>query len=211
MIEEVINKKIDDNYDAVIGAIVEYFGSYYSEDIHKKSQNIDVYLVRGNGMVNFGYEERYVDKEPVCVKREGKSEILFPIDFFKSKTGNVVFLHSLLHAIFEDEFKEDYEDLNEILVDYMANDIAKILEREKINVTFEKNPSYESESFYSRFFGLVENFYKENEDKIIDCMLGNDCAEKIYSIDVIAMEIENYIDKCLRSDKIEKNAKNKKR
>ena len=152
MIKEVVESKIIDEMDSIVDCFVEYLGEEYKNKIYKKTDNMNFVLVRGNGVVTLDGEERYVGEEPVCVKNREKSYILFPVSFLADKYGNVTLAHLIMHSISEDVLNSDYNELNEILVDYIANDVAKLLKEKNINVTFEENPEYESNSFYSELF-----------------------------------------------------------
>ena len=211
MIKEVAESKVIEKMDSVIDCFVEYLGEKYKNIIYKKARNMNFVLVRGNGIVKLKNEQRYVGEEPVCLKDEESSYILFPVSFLADKYGNVTLAHLVMHAISEDVLSSDYSELSEIFVDYIANGVAKVFEKNNINVTFEENPEYESNSFYSELFSSVEKFYQENKNKVFDCLI-NGQKDLFYSSDIesFSLEIEEKVDKLLCS-KISNEKKTSKR
>lgn len=173
MIKEIVEAKFRDNLGKVIEEIIDYFGEEYREQISEDLENTVVSLVEYEGVYSTKNGEIYVGNEPVCVKEE-TPQIIIPLSFMGDPCGNVVLVHLLLHLIGEDVFVKDNNDaFNEVIVDYMANEIAKKMELKKINLTVVK-PIYESNSFYSRMFDPIKEFYENNKDKIIDSRMGKD-------------------------------------
>lgn len=211
MIKEVVESKIVDQMDSIVDCFVEYLGQKYKNKIYKKTDKMNFILVRGNGVVKLDEEERYVGEEPVCVKNNEKSYILFPVSLLADKRGNVTFAHLVLHAISEDTLSCDYSELNEVLIDYISNDVAKLLEEKNINVTFEENPEYESNSFYSELFSDVEKFYLNNKEDVFNCLINGEKDLFVNcDIDGFYHELEEKFDKLLCS-KISNQKKSPKR
>ena len=171
MIKEVVNKKIVNQIDSIVNLIGSYFGEEHYETILERGKNIEVALFRGKGKVEYGDTQMYLGEEPVCIKDGENSRIFLPVNLLGDKHGNVVLTHLLMHAVLTDDFKEKYEDFNEVLVDYIANDLSKYLRVYNINVTLEENPIYESNSFYSNFFNEIEDFYLDNKSAILDYLV----------------------------------------
>ena len=171
MIREIVDDKFQHGLDRVIDEIIDYFGYEYSEQINEQLANVKVSLVEDKGVYSTKDGEIYVGEEPVCVKEE-IPHIIIPLSFMGNPHGNVVITHLLIHLVGEDVFVKNHCDaFNEIIVDYMANEIAKQLKLKKINLTVVK-PVYESNSFYSKMFSEVEQFYENNKSKIIDSRMG---------------------------------------
>ena len=173
MIREISQDIIDNEFDYIIDSIVEYFGDEYSEKIKEKADKVKIMLIREKGSFQTAEGEVYVGEEPVCIKEEEGSNVIIPLSLMGDPRGNVAFIHVLLHALGEECFIKDSKDaFNEVIVDYMANDICKMLEEEKLNITMSNKPIYESNSFYSNMFSEIEDFYNENVDKIIAARMG---------------------------------------
>lgn len=172
MIKEIVQDKFKANLGAVIEEIIVYFGEEYRESLLNKAKELQISLVEDKGAFLEGDVEVYVGDEPLCIKGESP-HIIIPLSFMGDPSGNVVLIHNLLHALSDEPFIEDSNDaFNEVIVDYMATEIAKRLEVKKINLTVVK-PTYESTSFYSKMFSEVEDFYYRNKKRIIDSRMGN--------------------------------------
>lgn len=173
MIREISQDIIDNEFDYIIDSIVEYFGEEYSREIKDRADKVKVLLIREKGTFKTNEGEVYVGDEPVCIKEEDGANVIIPLSLMGDPRGNVAFIHVLLHALGEECFiKEGKDAFNEVVVDYMANDICKMLEEEKLNITMSNKPIYESNSFYSNMFEEIEDFYNENVDKIIAARMG---------------------------------------
>lgn len=189
MIKEISQDIIDNEFDCIIDSIVEYFGEEYSKEIKDRADKVKVMLIREKGIFKTNEGEIYVGDEPVCIKEEDGANVIIPLSLMGDPRGNVAFIHVLLHALGEECFiKEGKDAFNEVVVDYMANDICKMLEEEKLNITMSNKPIYESNSFYSNMFEEIDDFYNENVDKIIAARMGR----KVEFDDV--EEIAEYID-----------------
>ena len=195
MIKEIFEKKIISNMDVFVEIVSSYFGEEYRSTLLDRAKNIDVALVRGNGVVKTSQGQVYVGEEPVCVKDDDKSQIVLPVTLLEDKHGNVVFSHLLLHALLVDYLKEYGEGFNETIVDYMANDIVKILEKKNINITLDEEPSYESNSFYSKLFYLVDDYYKGNRKTLVDFAINGDV--KVKGIKSKSLEVESKFDELI--------------
>ena len=204
MIRESIEKKINSNLEPVIDQIIAYCGNEYKDSIKKRASKIKLSIIKDEGVYSYDQGEVYVGDEPLCIKENGYSHIVLPLTIIGDRHGNVVFIHMLLHAIGEEIFIKDNKDaFNETVVDYMANDIAQWLKEHNINITTSKNPSYESNSFYSRLFEKIEPFYAYNKEKIIAGRLGNSVYfdEQDKYID----DIQTIVDKVFQVDQEENN------
>ena len=200
MIREVLENKIGNKLNAIIMLIGQYCGDEYKEEIYSKAKKIQLVVSKGKGVAQFREEKIYVGEEPICVKEGDLSNIILPINILEMKTGNVVFAHVVLHALFEDVLKEYSNGLYEVVIDYMANEIAKYFENIGINITLNENPIYESESFYSKLFPYIKDFYEDNKKEIFDVMIkGNEC--RISNVDEVAKFVENYVDQAFSSEK----------
>lgn len=183
MIKEIVHDKFKDNLGKVIEEIIAYLGQEYRDQILNKAKNLQISLVEDKGVFYSEEDEVYVGDEPLCIKGECP-HIVIPLSFMGDSRGNVVLVHNLLHALTEDIFVRDSNDaFNEVVVDYMANEISKQLERKKINLTVTK-PIYESNSFYSHMFSEIDDFYKENKKNIIAAKMGKN---------VIFEDVDEYI------------------
>jgi hypothetical protein len=119
---------------------------------------------------------------------------VLPASSLCSQSGNVSFVHAMLHALTREIFiKEGNDAFNETIVDYMANEISKRLEYKGINMTMTNNPVYESNSFYSRMFLKIDDFYRENRDKIIGNMMGKNF--EIENVDEYIRYAQDIVDK----------------
>lgn len=171
MIREIVRNKFKDNLGLIIDEVIAYCGEEYRDQIIDKLKNIQISLVEDKGAYSFEDGEVYVGDEPVCIKGDNP-HIIIPLSFMGDEHGNVVLVHLLLHVVGEESFVKDGKDaFNEVIVDYMANDIAKQLEKKKINLTV-VSPNYESNSFYSKMFDEISEFYVSNKQKIIDSRMG---------------------------------------
>ena len=205
MIKEVFKTKIENNLDLVVDIIDAYFSHNYTKQFKERSDAVDLLLVRNKGVMEVGGDQVYVGDEAVCVKGK-ETSLIFPISFLEEKYGNVIFVHLVLHALFNDSLKEKYGTLYEVFVDYMANDIAKILEKKNVNVTLEKNPEYESNSVYSNCFDCVRDFCEENKRELVDGLVVGD-ASLIEGIDKLSFIVENIVDALVYEDIDEKKFK----
>ena len=171
MIKEIVHDKFKDNLGKVIEEIIVYFGEEYRGQILEKAKDLQISLVEDKGVFSDGENEIYVGDEPLCIKGECP-HVVIPLSFMGDSRGNVVLVHNLLHALTEDTFVKGSNDaFNEVIVDYMANEISKQLALKKINLTVAK-PIYQSNSFYSHMFSEIDEFYQENKQKIIDGRMG---------------------------------------
>ena len=127
MIREIFKSKVQDNVDLVVDIIDAYFSNKYTEELKERTSNVSVSLVRSKGVMDVGEDEIYIGEDPVCVKAD-VTHLIFPVSFLEEKCGNVIFVHLVLHAVFNDSLKQYCNSLNEVIVDYIANDIAKILD-----------------------------------------------------------------------------------
>ena len=192
MIKEVFQSKVINQLDSIVKEINKYLGEEYKNKIYEKAGKINVFLARGKGVVKVGNEERYIEDEPICVKDDEYSYVVVPVDLLGQKAGNVMFLHVYLHALCSDIIENDCSGLNEVIIDYMANDIAKLLENKNINITLDNNPSYESNSFYSNFYDMIEKFFLNNKKAIFEVLI-NDKENNISGISEISNAIEDSI------------------
>ena len=171
MIKEIVHDKFKDNLGKVIEEIIVYFGEEYRDQILEKAKDLQISLVEDKGVFSDGENEIYVGDEPLCIKGECP-HVVIPLSFMGDSRGNVVLVHNLLHALTEDAFVKGSNDaFNEVIVDYMANEISKQLALKKINLTVAK-PIYQSNSFYSHMFSEIDEFYQDNKQKIIDGRMG---------------------------------------
>ena len=132
MIKELIERKINDNSDIVVEEIANYFGNKYRDNIINESKNVKISLLDNEGVYTYDNGSIYVGEEPVCIKEKQGSHIILPLSMMCSNTGNVSFIHVWLHALSEDCFTREGKDaFDEVVVDFMAEDIAKNLEKKK--------------------------------------------------------------------------------
>ena len=189
MIKEISQEIIDNQFDYIIDCVVDYFGEEYSKEIKDRADNVKIMLIREKGSFKTSEGEVYVGDEPVCIKDEDGANVIIPLSLMGDSRGNVAFVHVLLHALGEECFIKGGKDaFNEVIVDYMADDICKMLKEEKLNITMSNKPIYESNSFYSNMFEEIEDFYNENVDNIIAARMGR----KVEFDDID--EIDDYID-----------------
>lgn len=194
VIKEIVNAKFRDNLSKVVEKIINYFGEEHRDQINKRLESLVVSLVEEEGVYSTKDSKIYVGSEPICVKEE-IPQIIIPLSFMGDPHGNVVLVHLLLHVVGEDVFIKEHNDaFNEIIVDYMANQIAKQLQLDQINLTVVQ-PIYESNSFYSRMFDDIKDFYENNKTKIINSRMGKnvtfdeDLDDYIYSAQSIVDSI----------------------
>ena len=192
MIREIFNKKVVDNYSMVVEIVKSYFGHVYNSEFEERSNNTSISLVRGKGIVKTIDGEIYVGEEPVCIKETDGSQIIMPLNFLEDKYGNVVFAHLVLHTLFNDSLKTDYSELNEVIVDYIADDIAKIMRNKNVNVTLEREPCYDSNSVYSQCFDIISEYCVNNKRKLVDELVRGD-ASKLKKMDELSMLVEQRI------------------
>ena len=172
MIREVVQNVLDNNFDLIVDEICEYFGEEYEKELKTRAEKVSISLIKDNGVISTKNGDVYVGDEPVCIKQNDESHIVIPLSMVCDARGNVSFVHVLIHALTDEPFIKDNKDaFNETVVDYMANEISKQLEESGINVTMSNNPIYESNSFYSKMFKEIEDFYNENVDKIISARM----------------------------------------
>ncbi len=164
MTKEYVEGKIVNNISAFLEEFVDYFGEEYREEIFKRARNIRVCIARENSVFDLGFEKRYVEDEPVCVKDGGMSYIILTLKCLADKRGNVFFVHVLLHSLGEDCFED--KNVNEVMIDYMANDISVNIGEKGLNISLNEDPCYESSSLYSGFFDDFEKFYVSNKGDI---------------------------------------------
>ena len=138
MIEEIMENRISDNLDSFFESMVSFFGEKHRIVLNDKMKDIEFAVVIDKGYFSVGNTELYVEEEPICVKEGDKSYVLIPATILKEKTGNVSLMHSLLHAISDDYIRNENDLLNEVVTDYMANEISKELKDRDVNVTLEK-------------------------------------------------------------------------
>ena len=204
MMNEYILNNINKQLDKIEIAICEYFGKEYSEIVNERMNNIDFALVRENGVVSFENEEVYVGEEPICIKNEEKNIIAFPLNFFSKEENNIAFVHLLLHCIL-DGYK-NIEGYNETLIDYMANDMGDILKKYRINILANKEPVYESNSLYTRFYPLIEDYYIENKNKIIKNFMSDGIKVIDHDEKLLAYEVEKEFEKfCYSPHEVKEN------
>lgn len=204
MMNEYILNNINSQLDKIELAICEYFGEEYSKIISDKIRDVDFALVRESGTVSLKGEDVYVGEEPVCIKNEEKSIIALPLNFFNKKSNNIAFTHLLLHCILNDY--KNVEGYNETLIDYIANDMGDTLKKYKVNVLVNKEPVYESNSLYTRFYPLIEDYYKENKKNIINKLILKEAKEIDYDEKVVAYEVEKAFEKfCYSFEEVKEN------
>lgn len=210
MIKEFFEDKIYSNIGPFMNAIIAYLGADHAKELLEKTKKIKLILSKGNGVVKIGNDERYVEDEPVCIKDEDVTYIILPFSVMGEENGNVMFLHVLLHALSTDVLKEKHEELNEVLIDYIANEIGEILEKQNINVTIKSEPVYCSKSFYSYLFPVIEEFYEENKKNLIESLFisGDYDIETVEKVSN-AVEIAFY-DLLNKGNLLEKESKQKK-
>lgn len=206
MIKEVVEKKINQNIEKIIEEVILYCGESHRSKIEEKAKNIKLSIIKDEGVYCYEGGEVYVGEEPLCIKEDGKSHIVIPLSVMGDDRGNVSFVHVLLHALSDDVFiKDDKDAFNELIVDYMANEIAKGLKAKEINITLCRNPIYESNSFYSKMFNKIESFYFENKEKIINSkMKKNELIENIDQyIDCFQGEVDKIFERNINELDIE--------
>lgn len=208
MVKDIFDRQIMDNFPEIIKTIDNFFSNKYSSEFEERASKTKIAVVRRKGVVKAGNSEVYVGSEPVCIKGEQDTIIALPVIFLGEKTGNVIFTHVVLHSLFDDTLKNKYEQLNEVLVDYFADKISKVLENKKINVTLEEFPEYKSKSFYSNCFDIVENFCKKNKKGLAELLVNGD-EGLLEEMEELSLSVEEKINKLLLED--EKIKKNKRR
>lgn len=210
MIKEFFEDKIYSNIGPFMNAIIAYLGADHAKELLEKTKKIKLILSKGNGVVKIGNDERYVEDEPICIKDEDVTYIILPFSIMGEVSGNVMFLHVLLHALSTDVLMEKHEELNEVLIDYIANEIGAILEKQNINITIKSEPVYSSKSFYSYLFPVIEEFYESDKKSLIESLFisGDYDVEKIEKVSN-AVEIAFY-DLLNKGNLLEKESKQKK-
>ncbi len=204
MMNEYILNNISKQLYKIEIAISEYLGKQYFEIVNKRLNDIDFVLVRENGVVSFENEEVYVGEEPICIKNGEKNIIAFPLNFFNKKANNIAFVHLLLHCILDDY--KNIEGYNETLIDYMANDMGDILRKYKINVLSNKEPVYKSNSLYTRFYSLIEDYYIKNKNKIIKNYMSDGIKVIDHDEKLLAYEVEKEFEKfCYSPHEVKEN------
>lgn len=173
MMDTYVLDNINDNLPMFEESLVNYFGKEYYHLIHDSLNNTEFVISRGNGACTIGHTDMYIGSEPVCVKEDDKTYIALPISFFNDKSCNISFAHLLIHAIVNEFANDNAEAFNETLIDYIANDVGDLLEKNKANVSFNKFSTYESNSIYREFYDLIEHYYVSNRKDIIECLMGN--------------------------------------
>lgn len=196
MIKEILEEKINSNFDSIINEIANYSGEEYREDILKEAKNVKISIVRDSGVYSYDDGEIYVGDEPVCVKEKEGAHILMPVYQLGGASGNVIFVHLLLHALMKEPFIRENDDVfNETIVDYMANEISKKLEEKGIDITLVDSPLYESNSFYSTLFLDVEKFYRENKGEIIAARMGKEISFNDEEVGFYITSFQEKVDK----------------
>ncbi len=188
MIKDIVESRIKNEYPNIINEIDGYMGYRYSSVIQETSKKIN-FIISNEYFDEVNNEKIFLGKEPICVKNKDNIDIVVPFSCFCESNGNVVFVHLLLHALLEDKINNS-EIFNETVVDYMSQEISRILEEKGINVTVCDEPSYSSSSFYSLMFSEIENFYEINKNNFIDNFMGKDIEFK-GEIDDIIYAIES--------------------
>ena len=162
-----MSNKIVKNYKNVIEEIVAYLGEGYRKEIESRAKKVKLLIVDKNDK-----RHEYIKDEPVCVKTDKYNCCIISREALDGQNGNVLVVHSLLRALLEDSFViEGKDSFDSTLVNYMANDICKRLEDKDINLSYHDEPEYDSKSIYSKFFGVVESFFKGNRENVIKAKL----------------------------------------
>lgn len=163
------NKKIVKNFRAVISEIADYFGEENKKEIEKRAKRIKIKIINNEDP---RYEQ--LKEEPICVKRAGYTGLILSDDMLNHKNANNMIVHGLVHALGEENFIVDDKDyFNEVVVDYISNEICKRLEEKDINLGYSDYPTYESNSLYSKYFGMIENFFVANKKNILKARLSS--------------------------------------
>lgn len=189
MIKEVVDKKINLNFDKFVDEISVYFGKENKDVIVNRAKNVEICTMMEPGVVYSNDDAIYVSEEPICIKNEDGTLLVIPASVVCNERGNVLLTHALVHALTDELFiKGERDAFNETVVDYIAEDISKNLESKGINVTLSSNPIYDSNSAYARLFEYISAFYERNRQEILDGRCG-----KCVSFD--EDEIEKFINK----------------
>jgi len=173
MMDMYILNNINDNLPMFEESLVNYFGKDYYHLIHESLNNTEFVVSRGSGACTIGNTDVYMGSEPICIKEDDKAYIVLPVSFFNDKSCNISFAHLLIHAIVNEFANDNAEAFNETLIDYMANEIGYLLEKNKANISFNKYRVYESNSVYTKLYNLIESYYENNKDDIIECLMGD--------------------------------------
>lgn len=171
MIRKIVESRLNKQYSNIINEIDNYMEHKYSESIKETSKKINI-VVANEYFDKENKEKIFLGEEPICVKNKENIDIVIPISYFYINTGNVVLVHLLLHALLENKINNS-EIFSEVVIDYMAEDISKMLQKKGINITISDYPSYSSDSFYSLMFGEIADFYVNNKSAFIDNFMGN--------------------------------------
>lgn len=159
---------VGDNLEKIINIFIGYFGNAHESKIIGDIKKIE-FMVLENGERFLVCNEEYImGEEPVCVKRSGKTYLVLPSSLLADAIINVLFIHLLIHSIVGEVFSEK---IQEILIDYMAQNISEELGRQKINISENENPVYVSNSMYSSHFPSIENYFESNKNEIINSMI----------------------------------------
>lgn len=165
---------VRNNLSLVVEELVKYFGRRHEEKIINNVRKVEFCVLKEGDIFSIGEEQFAVGIEPLCIKRGEKTFIIFPVSLVRDSQCNVVFVHLLIHSITGEVFLDrEHGAIGEVLVDYVANIISKAIEKQGINISESDKPSYDSNSSYSSFFPVVENYFERNKEKIIDCMMGS--------------------------------------
>ena len=174
------NKKLNKYFNEIVNEYISYCGENNRKAIEERANRIKIVISNDD---KFG-------EEPCCVKKGKYTYLVCNNKMFEHESGNVLFAHLLVHALGEESFVVDGKVcFNETMVDYIANDFCKRLEEKDINITFNDYPNYKSKSLYSRAFGFVEKFFRENKQQVLDSRLssnfkiGNNIKSAIYKLE----------------------------
>lgn len=172
MIKHIVESRLNREYGNIINEIDSYMGHKYSETIHEMSKKINI-VVANEYFDEENNEKIFLESEPICIKGKNGVDIVMPISYFYLNNGNVVLVHLLLHALLKNKIGNS-EIFNEVVVDYMAQEISQKLNEKGINVTICDCPIYSSNSFYSLMFREISDFYESNKECFIDNLMGNE-------------------------------------
>lgn len=177
------------NMELIVDVLVEYFGEEYGEYIDNKIKEIQI-----------EFEDI---EEPYSVG----NVIHLPNNIQYDENGNLLLVHSLLHVVTNNSFVKDSKNmLNEIVIDYMSEEICEKMKEKNLNLTKNSNPNYKSNTFYSLHFNNIDNFFKNNKNDIIKSMMSDYCLDS--SFNKCINECEIYVNE-YQNSKEEKNVKNK--
>ena len=160
------------NKEVVLETIVSYFGEEYKEDILNSLKRIKFNFVKENSGININDVQIYMGQEPICYKSGNETHIILPESILSDENANVLLMHSIMHSLGEECLVIDGNEIfNEVVVDYYANQLCKIMEKKKVNLVDVEFPKYSSSSQYAVYFPVVKEFCEQNKDKIIKSRL----------------------------------------